>query len=101
MHNARFKNTLLKKFEVDKYGVIPASFLFIFVLFVTLQFRFKLKKQSVHVVLGIRTRGHRMVGRDVVDSLSYKQSNGSLIKLRYLRLILKLLFSMNERRLYT
>ena len=38
------------------------SLFFIFVLFVSLQF--KLKKESIDVVLGIRTRGRRMVGKD-------------------------------------
>ena len=42
---------------------IPASSLFIFVLF-TLQFKFKWKKQSVDDVLGIRTQGRTMVAAD-------------------------------------
>ena len=45
-----------------KNGPIPASFLFIFVLFL-LQFQYKLKKR-VDGVLGIRTRGRRLVGAD-------------------------------------
>ena len=45
----------------------PGLFLFIFVLF-TLQFQHKLKK-SVDGVLGIRTRGCRMVGADETTEL--------------------------------
>ena len=44
-----------------KFWPIPASF---FVLFVTLQFKFRVKKRSVDDVLGIRTWGRRMVGAD-------------------------------------
>ena len=45
-----------------KNGPIPASFCFIFVLFL-LQFQYKIEK-SVDGVLGIRTWGRRMVGTD-------------------------------------
>ena len=41
----------------------PGLFLFIFVL-LTLRFKFKSKNRSVGVVLGIRTRGRKMVGED-------------------------------------
>ena len=45
----------------QNFWPIPASF---FVLFVTLQFKFRVKKRSVDDVLGIRTWGRRMVGAD-------------------------------------
>ena len=52
---------------VDKEWANPGLYLFIFVLF-TLQFQYKLKK-SVDGVLGIRTRGRRMVGADETTEL--------------------------------
>ena len=50
-----------------KNGPIPASFCFIFVLFL-LQFQYKIEK-SVDGVLGIRTWGRRMVGTDETTEL--------------------------------
>ena len=47
-------------FDLFLNGPIPASFLFIFVLStISIQI-----ENSVDGVLGIRTRGHRMVGAD-------------------------------------
>ena len=51
------------KFFLKKYGPIPASFSFIFVLFVHLQI-----EENVDGVLGIRTR-RRMVGADETTEL--------------------------------
>ena len=53
---------LLLLFIFFKKWSNPGLFLFIFVLF-SLQFQYKLKK-IIDGVLGIRTRGHRMVGPD-------------------------------------
>ena len=53
--------TIFKLFFFKKWAN-PGLFLFIFILFL-LQFQYKMRK-SVDGVLGIRTRGHRMVSVD-------------------------------------
>ena len=57
----------LQKMFFFKYGPIPASFSFIFVLFhITNQLQIE---KSVDGVLGIRTRGRRTVGADETTEL--------------------------------
>ena len=56
----------------------PGLLLFIFVLFFTLQFKFKMKKESVDVVLGIRTRGGRMIGRELWRRPQHKLYGGQI-----------------------
>ena len=65
--NKFFAPVWLEQITFFKKWAILGLFWFIFVLF-SLQFQYQLKK-SVDGVLGIRTRGRRMVGADETTEL--------------------------------